>query len=334
MKNNYLRALAFGALLGMISAAAFAGPNSIVLTQRNAADTGNIFRTLDNPATDGIVIFNKATNLPAYVTLGAGLSISSGVLTSTSTGPAPVNADWSATSGLSQILNKPALKTVAITGQAADLSGLAPVGISGAYQDLTGKPVYAAVALSGNYGDLAGRPALAPVATSGSYTDLQGRPILFSGAYADLTGKPALSTVATSGDYNDLANKPSIPAPYTFSFGMPVARTLALSTAYTALNAAKAATITVSPTCTAALSLTGGGTCTLQARIGIAPLNCASGTVVATWTNGNTGTLTVGLALNQTVGAPYGINLPAGASMILCAVSGTFTISAAEQSAG
>lgn len=282
----------------LLSTAAAAGPNSIVFTQRNAADTGNVLRTPQQPAVDALVYFNVATNLPAYWTLGPGLSVTNGVLSASGTGPAPVNADWSATSGLAQILNKPA---------------------------------FASVALSGNYGDLSGRPALASVATSGAYADLTGKPALFSGLYADLSGKPVLSTVATSGDYNDLVNKP---APYTFNFGMPVTRTLALSTAYTALNAAKPATVTVSPTCTASLTLSGGGTCTLQARIGTAPLTCSSGTVVATWTNGNTGALSVGLALNQTVGAPYSINLPAGASMVLCPTAGTFTVSAAEQSVG
>ena len=113
-----------------------------------------------------------------------------------------------------------------------------------------------------------------------------------------------------------------------------MARTLALSTAYQATNTAKPAIVTVSPSCSASLTLAGGTTCTLQARIGAAPLTCSTGAVVATWTNGNTGALTVGLSLNQTVGSPYGINVPTGASFILCPTSGTFTVTAAEQSAG
>ena len=124
--RNFLAAAA--ALL--LSATALAGPNSIVLTQRNAADTGNIFRTLNNPATDGIVIFNTATKLPDYLTIGAGLSVTSGVLSAVPTGPAPVNADWNATSGLARILNKPTISTVGMTGQAADLTGLATANAS------------------------------------------------------------------------------------------------------------------------------------------------------------------------------------------------------------
>lgn len=123
------------------------------------------------------------------------------------------------------------------------------------------------------------------------------------------------------------------PAP-TFNFGLPASRTLVLTTPYQAANPAKPAIVTVSPVCSASLTLSGGSTCSLQARIGLAPLTCTSGTVVANWTNGNTGALTVGLALNQIMGAPYGINLPTGASFILCPNAGTFTVTASEQSAG
>lgn len=285
-------------LLLAVSAAteASAAANSIIVTQRNSTDTANQARTLDNPASDGILIWSHATKLPAYLTVGAGLVASNGVLSANI--PAQVNPDWNATSGAGQILNKPLLKTVAMTGEAADLTGLAPVAITGAWADLIGKPS------------------------------------LFSGAYADLTGKPTFAPVASTGDYNDLINKPAPVGPYTFDYGLPTTRTVAVSTAYQAINATKAAIVTISPYCSASLNLAGGSTCSLQARIGPAPLTCSSGTVVATWTNGNTGALTVGLALNQTVGAPYGINLPIGASFILCPVSGAFTITASEQTAG
>lgn len=61
-------------------ASAFAGPNDLQLMQRNSADTANLLRTIASPATDGLVYFNKTTLLPAYLTLGTGLSISSGTL--------------------------------------------------------------------------------------------------------------------------------------------------------------------------------------------------------------------------------------------------------------
>lgn len=54
------------------------------------------------------------------------------------------------------------------------------------------------------------------VAFTGAYTDLSGKPVLStvatSGAYVDLSGKPSLATVATSGAYADLSGKPTIPS--------------------------------------------------------------------------------------------------------------------------
>lgn len=294
MKKAILGLIA-GVLLAACSMApALAGPHSIVFTQKNAADTGNVLRTPQQPAANAIVFFNTSTNLPDYLTIGPGLIASSGVLSAA----AQANADWNATDGAARILNRPHLSTVAITGQAGDLSGLAQVAVTGAWADISGKPA------------------------------------LFSGAWADLVGKPALAPVATTGSYNDLSDKPAALTPYTFDFGLPVARTVAVSTAYQAINAARAAEVSVSAQCTASLNLAGGSTCTLQARVGAAPLTCSNGAIVATWSNGNTGTLTVGLGLQQTVGAPYSLKLPIGASFILCPVAGTFTITAAEQTAG
>lgn len=67
---------------------------------------------------------------------------------------------------------------LSLAGTAVQPGALAVVATSGAYADLTGKPVLAAVATSGAYGDLSGRPALATVATSGAYADLSGRPTI------------------------------------------------------------------------------------------------------------------------------------------------------------
>ena len=56
-----------------------------------------------------------------------------------------VNADWNATSGDAEILNKPTLATVAT---------------SGAYSDLSGTPSLATVATSGSYNDLSDQPTI------------------------------------------------------------------------------------------------------------------------------------------------------------------------------
>ena len=78
-----------------------------------------------------------------------------------------VNADWNATSGKAQILNK---------------------------------PVLSAVATSGNYADLNGKPALAAVATSGSYNDLQNKPATMTGATAEAAGTSGFVPAPQAGD--------------------------------------------------------------------------------------------------------------------------------------
>jgi hypothetical protein len=115
-------------------------------------------------------------------------------------GAAQVNADWNATSGVAQILNKPSIPAAqqppdwnASTGVTRILNK--PALFSGAYADLTGKPVL----------------------FSGAYADLTGKPVLFSGAYADLTGKPTIPAAQVQSDWNATAglgvilNKPTIP---------------------------------------------------------------------------------------------------------------------------
>ena len=89
---------------------------------------------------------------------------------------AQVNADWDATEGAAEILNKPTLAAVAT---------------SGSYNDLTDTPTIPTV------------PTLAAVATSGSYNDLTDTPTIPT--------VPTLAAVATSGSYNDLTDTPTIP---------------------------------------------------------------------------------------------------------------------------
>ena len=78
-----------------------------------------------------------------------------------------VNADWNAAQGAAAILNKPALSTVAT---------------------------------SGNYADLAGKPALSAVATSGSYNDLQNKPATMTGATAEAAGTSGFVPAPQAGD--------------------------------------------------------------------------------------------------------------------------------------
>lgn len=65
-----------------------------------------------------------------------------------------VQSDWSATTGLAKILNKPSLHTVATSGDYEDLSNTPDLSAYAQYSSL------AAVATSGNYNDLSNKPDL------------------------------------------------------------------------------------------------------------------------------------------------------------------------------
>ena len=155
---------------------------------------------------------------------------------------AQVNADWDAVSGVSQILNKPSLATVATSGSYADLSNKPTIPtvdqVYSASSANAQSGVAVASAVSGKQdtisdletirsgaalGATAVQPsALATVATSGSYNDLSNKPSIPAAqvnadwdavsGISQILNKPSLATVATSGSYDDLTNKPTIPA--------------------------------------------------------------------------------------------------------------------------
>lgn len=69
------------------------------------------------------------------------------------------NSDWNASTGVTQILNKPTLASIATTGL---------------YSDLIGKPVLASVAISGSYSDLTDKPTLRRSETYSGVTNASG----------------------------------------------------------------------------------------------------------------------------------------------------------------
>ena len=85
---------------------------------------------------------------------------------------AQVNVDWNATSGVTQILNKPSLATVAT---------------SGSYTDLTNKPTIPAAQLQSDWNQLN--------ATQLDY--IKNKPTIFSGNYSDLNGRPQIPAAIT-----------------------------------------------------------------------------------------------------------------------------------------
>ena len=120
-----------------------------------------------------------------------------------------MNADWNATSGITQILNKPTLAPVATSGSYGDLTGtptLASVATSGSYSDLTGTPTIPAAQVNADWDATSGitqilnKPTLASVATSGNYSDLNGAPDVYTKTETNnlLAGKANLSDIHNS----------------------------------------------------------------------------------------------------------------------------------------
>ena len=109
-------------------------------------------------------------NKPAFSTVATSGSYTD--LTNKPTIPAAqVNSDWTAVSGVAQILNKPAL-------------------FSGSYTDLTNKPTIPAAQVNSDWNSTSG------------VAQILNKPTLFSGSYTDLTNKPAIPsnlTVSSGG---------------------------------------------------------------------------------------------------------------------------------------
>jgi hypothetical protein len=181
----------------------------------------------NNKGSSGQVLTTNGTTTASWTSLAAVATTGSYTdLTNKPTIPAAqVNSNWSATSGISQILNKPSLATVATSGVYSDLTGrpaLATVATTGAYADLTGRPTITTVATTGSYNDLTNKPTIPAAQVNSDWTATSGisqilnKPSLtavaISGSYTDLINKPPLSTVALSGSYADLSSKPTIPA--------------------------------------------------------------------------------------------------------------------------
>lgn len=267
-----MKKLIAAALVCLISLAAHAGPNDLIINQRNPIDNGNILRTLISPPTDGLFYYNATTLLPGYLTLGTGLSVNSGVLNVTPAA-SQVNADWNAASGVARILNKPTISTVAMTGQAGDLTGLAPVALSGAYGDLT------------------------------------GRPSLFSGAYADLTGKPAFAAVATTGNYNDLINRPSIPVIAARAYAY---RTPALNTCFQ-LSTTRDTQVSYAVDVTTTLTLIGGARGSVYLRSYTDAACSAGQQALVSGSSGLPAALTVAVGLQNLGSVSLLATVPAGA---------------------
>jgi len=283
---------------------------------QEAFDTGILYRRTDNLATNTrwltpaspdavkLIISNgyiSPNPLPDMASLGTGLSYSAGVIALANP---PVNADWNATSGLAQVLNKPSIPASQVNADWAAGSGVSQI---------LNKPTIPAAQQQSDW-----------LAASG-VTSIANKPNI-----------PPATTLTTTGSgaatYNSGTGALNIPTPAgsAFGFSQPTARTLAVSTSYQALDNTKAAVIVPSYACQNATQVLASSACTIQVRMGTGTLTCSTGTVYYTQSL----TVALGVLLTQNSTNPVPISLPAGASFILCATAGTFTITTVEQSAG
>ena len=221
----------------------------------------DIYNNVISAKADGTTItYNASGELQATVSGGVtdvtvdGTSVVNGQGVAEITMPTftQVNSDWNASSGVAEILNKPANLvqdanyvhtdenfTSAEKTKLAGIAVGAEVNVQADWNEsssssdayIQNKPdlsIYAqsanlaTVATSGNYADLSGKPTIPAAQVNSDWNASSGvsailnKPALATvattGAYSDLSGTPSLATVATTGAYSDLSGTPTIPA--------------------------------------------------------------------------------------------------------------------------
>ena len=162
------------------------GTDSIFVYQVNS---GNTWSTTERTVKAGNISY------PVTAVNVNGSSAMTGTVANI-TVPAQVNADWDATSGVAQILNKPDLSVYAET------SDLSSVAFSGSYSDLSNTPDLSIYAQSAD---------LATVATTGSYDDLTDTPTIPAAQVnSDWDATSGVSEILNKPDLVDIVAGPGI----------------------------------------------------------------------------------------------------------------------------
>lgn len=123
--------------------------------------------------------------------------------------PGPVGPTGPAGSGAGDMLYSENLQFLTNVPLARTHLGLATVAATGAYNDLTGKPILATVATTGSYPDLINKPA---PGTAGSGDMLKSDNLSGLASVPAARTNLGLATVAATGAYSDLTGTPTIPS--------------------------------------------------------------------------------------------------------------------------
>lgn len=157
-------------LLALIPMLAHSAALDLFMNQRDANNANTLTRPIAHPPgnSDGVFGYIGATQLPGFLTIGSGLTLSNGVL----------SAGASAAPTWASITDKPAF-------------------FSGAYGDLSDKPSL----FSGAYASLTGIPAtFAPAAHTQAWSTITATPTTLAGyGITDAASTSALTGYATTG---------------------------------------------------------------------------------------------------------------------------------------
>lgn len=126
----------------------------------------------------------------------------------------------------------------------------------------------------------------------------------------------------------------TLPAATPPNISSPNSRSLTLATAFQATDNSRAAMVTVNLTSTATLSLSGGTTNSATVVIGATnAVASGTGTVINSYSNSNTGSLTIGLNLSTVSAVPVTFALPKNWFFAVLQTSGAVTITSAYDQA-
>lgn len=183
----------------------------------SSTDDGKVLKaTYDSTTSTGSFAWASAgSGLPSTQSTDEGkvlgVTDAHGTLSWVAKTPAQVNADWNASSGVAEILNKPSIPTVndsTITLQVGSTT-LDTFTTNQASAKIISIPM-ATTTVSGAMSS-ADKGKLDGIAV-GAQVNVKPNWNAASGTDAEILNKPTLATVATSGSYNDLTDKPTIPA--------------------------------------------------------------------------------------------------------------------------